>query len=233
MLRFWFMALLILCIAGCSTDRLQQRAVSPDGVALGTRFDSLASDLTLAYRTPEKNLAGRGMLVYQRPDRMHLVILSPLGTKIMGALVEGNQLTLVYPVDRVAFKGTISQLPQAAGQQAWGLLQWVMDMELPSGTAADAVLIRLTERGTEETLVVKHGLLIEKRTSSGDRVRYGEFRQIQGQQLATELQIETRDGDRLKLGFVDPELNLELGSNSFEAGVGGMRLLPLSELRLR
>lgn len=233
MLRFCVMALLILFTAGCSTDRFQKWAVSPEGMALGTRFDTLAADLTLAYRASEKHLAGRGMLVYKRPDKMHLVILSPLGTKIMEALVEGDHLTLVYPVDRVAFKGTIKQLPQAAGQQAWGLLQWIMDTELPMGTAADAVLTRRTERGEEETLMVKHGLLIEKRNGSGDRVRYGEFKQIQGQQLATELQVETRDGDRLKLGFIDPELNLELGSNSFEAGVDGMRLMPLSELRLR
>jgi outer membrane lipoprotein-sorting protein len=223
-------SILFLC-SGCSTTVPRPLAFSAITTQSAHQLSTLSSAITLSFHSAEKHLSGRGVMVFQRPDQMRLVLLSPFGTTLMEALVNGSQLTLAYPGNGVAYQGLISQLPPAAGQKGWGLFQWVLATDPPAGAVANGTIVQRRERGGDETVTLKNGLVVEKSLASGERVRYQDYQQLQGIWLAMELLMETADGERIKLHLEDPELNTDLGSQAFLVRLDGLKLLPLSELK--
>lgn len=225
--------LLVLIIAGllaaCSTTAPQlplSQTLQPGAVV-----ETLSSTVTVALRTADRNLSARGVMVYRRPDQLRLVLLSPFGTTLMEAQVKGERLTLAYPANGVAYQGLISELPAASGQRGFAMLRWVLDSDAPSGVAASGTISRPAIRGGIEQVSLQDGLVVEKNLSSGERVRYRNYTSLNGVPLAQELQMESAEGDRIRLTLEEPEVNLMLEEQAFDVPLAGLRLLPLGELR--
>lgn len=234
MMRYAVLLLILatlLCFSGCSTTVPRTLSLSTIMPQTGHQLSTLSSAITLSFHSADKHLSGRGVMVFQRPDQMRLVVLSPFGTTMMEALVNGSYLTLIYPGNGVAYQGQISQLPPTAGQKGWGLFQWVLATDPPVGAAANGTVVRARERGGDETITLKNGLVVEKSLASGETVRYQDYQQLQGVWLAMELFMVTADGERIKLHLEDPELNTDLGSQAFSLRLDGLKVLPLSELK--
>lgn len=220
---------LLLCCAGCAARKLPVT----DGVTLQptAQVDTLSATVSMSLRTAEKNLAGRGALVFQRPDRLRLVLLSPFGTTVMDTLVEGDRLSVVYPGSGVVFQGRFNELPPGNGQQGLALLRWVMDSDLPATAPRQGEYRRVGERGAQETLLIRDGVVVEKSLASGERVRYRNHAVLSGALLPQELLLEAASGERIRLTLEESEVNQPLELEAFQQRLQGLRLLPLSELK--
>jgi hypothetical protein len=215
-------------LAACSTVR---PAVDTAAITPGAVVESLSSTVTLSLRTAEKNLAGRGVMVYRRPDQLRLILLSPFGTTVMEAQVAGDRLTLAYPANGVAYQGRISELPAATGQRGFAMLRWVLDTDVPAGAPLNGEVERPAMSGGMERISLQGGLVVEKNLQSGEQVRYRNHAVQAGVRLPLELQMLSAEGDRIRLTLEEPEVNTPLDEQMFSVPLAGLRLMPLSELK--
>lgn len=199
----------------------------------GRVVETLSSSVTLSLRSAEKHISGRGFMVYRRPDQMRLILLSPFGTTVMEAQLAGDRLTLAYPADGVAYQGRIKDLPAATGQRGFTMLRWVLDSEPPVGAPASGVVEQQASQGGQEQITIKDGVVLEKSLKSGELVRYRNHTVLAGVRLPLELQMESAEGDRIRLVLEEPEVNTELEEQMFTVPLNGLRLFPLSQLKAR
>ncbi len=221
--------LLFLLLAACTTTHpvLQNSPMVPGAVV-----DTISSTVTLSLHSTERNLSGRGVMVYRRPDQLRLIMLSPFGTTVMEAQVMGDRLTLSYPASGVAYQGRIDELPaSASGQRGLALLRWVLESDPPAGAPYNGEVEHATSRGAMERISMRDGQVVEKDLPSGERVRYRNRTVLAGVQIPLELQMENADGARIRLTLEDPEVNTPLEDKVFSIPLQGMRVLPLSELK--
>lgn len=225
LMRQLLFGMVALLLAACSTTRppLDMSKAVP-----GSTLETISSTVSISFRSPEKSMSARGVMIYRQPDNLRLVVLTPFGTTALEAFMVGDQLTLLYASKGVAFSGPVSQIPADVGQRGWGMMRWVLATVLPSNK--DGVYRRPWLESSEE-VTVRNGLLVEKRLKSGERVRYDRHAVVAGLVLAEELQMENAEGDRIRLVLEEPEVNVSLPENAFVPRLEGMRLLPLSELK--
>ena len=230
MFRFCVLIILSVLLSACATKPL---FTDNSQVVPGRVVETLSSSVTLSLRTGEKNISGRGFMVYRRPDQMRLILLSPFGTTVMEAQLAGERLTLTYPADGVAYQGQIKDLPPATGQRGFAMLRWVLDSEPPIGAPASGVVEQQASQGGQERITIKNGLVLEKSLKSGEQVRYRNHTVLAGVRLPLELQMESAEGDRIRLVLEEPEVNTELEEPMFNVPLQGLRLFPLSQLKAR
>lgn len=225
---FLLLALSAVLFSGCAatTPRLDTSQVVP-----GRKVETLSASVTLALRSGEKNISGRGFMVYRRPDQLRLIMLSPFGTTVMETRLDGPLLTLAYPANGEAFQGNIKDLPAATGQRGLAMLQWVLASDPPLNAPQNGVVEQLTERGAKEQITLKYGLVTEKSLASGEQVRYRNYTVLEGVLVPLELQMESSEGDRIRLTLEEPEINTELEPQMFTVPLQGLRLYPLSALK--
>jgi len=224
--------LLLIIVAGllaaCSTPRLLPVSLQ---ITPGGGVETINSTVTFSLRTSEKHLAGRGVMVYRRPDQVRLILLSPFGTTLMEVQVLGDRLTLAYPASGVAYQGRINELSGATGQRVFAMLRWVLEMDAPVGAPHTGETERPATAGGVERISMKDGLVVEKNQQSGEQVRYRNYAVQAGVSLPLELQVVSAEGDRIRLTMEEPEVNIHLDEQLFAVPLAGLRLLPLSELR--
>lgn len=223
-----FLLLLVACLTACAA-----RQPVPDHAAVtpGAVVETLSSTVTLSLRTAEKNLAGRGVMVYRRPDQLRLILLSPFGTTVMEAQVVGDRLTLAYPANGVAYQGLLNELPAATGQRGFAMLRWVLESDAPAGAPLNGQIERPAARGGMERISIQNGQVMEKNLPSGEQVRYRNHAVLAGVRLPLELQMISAEGDRIRLTLEEPEVNTPLEDQVFTVPLQGLRVLPLSELK--
>lgn len=215
-------------LAACAAKTPQPIAVP---VTPGAVVETISSSVTLSLRTADKNLAGRGVMVYRRPDQLRLVMLSPFGTTVLEAYVAGDQLTLSYPASGVAYQGRFNELPATSGQRGLTMLRWVLESDPPLGAPLSGEIERPASRGGVERISLRDGLVVEKSLTSGERVRYRNHAVLAGVRLPLEVQMESADGDRIRLTLEEPDINTPLEAQAFVVPLQGLRLLPLSEMK--
>ncbi len=228
MSRLSVLILLSALLCACAT-KLPQTDNSP--LVAGRVVETLSSSVTLSLRSAEKNISGRGFMVYRRPDQMRLIMLSPFGTTVMEAQLAGDRLTLAYPTDGVAYQGLIKELPAATGQRGFAMLRWVLDSEPPVGAPVSGLIEQQANQGGLEQITLKDGVVLEKSLKTGELVRYRNHIVLAGVRLPLELQMESAEGDRIRLTLEEPEINTELEPQMFAVPLQGLRLYPLSVLK--
>lgn len=227
------LSVLIILSALLSACAMKQPFTDNSQAVPGRVVETLSSSVTLSLRSGEKNISGRGFMVYRRPDQMRLIMLSPFGTTVMEAQLAGERLTLTYPADGVAYQGQIKDLPPATGQRGFAMLRWVLDSEPPMGAPVSGVVEQQASRGGQEQITIKNGVVLEKSLKSGEQVRYRNHTVLAGVRLPLELQLESAEGDRIRLVLEEPEVNTELEEQMFTVPLQGLRLFPLSQLKAR
>lgn len=228
MLRITCLSFVLMLFCGCAA---KLPPIDNSQVVVGRVVETLSSSVTLALRRADKSISGRGFMVYRRPDQMRLIMLSPFGTTVMETRLDGPLLTLSYPASGEAFQGNIKDLPAASGQQGLTMLQWVLASDPPPNAPQDGVVEQLTERGAKEQITLKQGLVTEKSLASGEQVRYRNYTVLNGVLVPLELQMESAEGDRIRLTLEEPEVNTELEPQMFNVPLQGLRLYPLSAFK--
>lgn len=198
----------------------------------GAIVETMSTGISLSIHTAERSMSGNGFMVYRRPDKTHLILLSPFGTTVFEVFVLGNQITLVYPSQGVAYSGHFNQLPKKGGTQGWSLMRWIMDADPVGMKKSDGTYERVSSRGSKEDITVANGLITSKTNSNGDKIYYENYSLINGVPVASEIDIRNKQDDRIHLKLQEPEINLHLDDAAFMPRLEGIKLLPLSELEL-
>jgi hypothetical protein len=161
-----------------------------------------------------------------------MVMLTPFGTPAIDSYAVGSRLTFLVPSRQMAYAGTVNDLPDQAGMEAWRLLRWVVDgdpLRIPTGPAMlerdDPVLGTISSRYDED------GLLLEKQTEAGDRAFYSDYRSAGDIPFPGRLTIHDRHGGQATIEFEEPELNIPLADNAFSPNLDGVTILPLQEFK--
>lgn len=217
---------LLLCAAtlfGCAT--VQQPLT---GLVPGRNVNTLQSSVSLSASSGKRTSAGRGYLVYQAPDRFHLLILSPFGQTVLEAFGASDRFTFVIPSREFAYTGRLSDLPEQSALKSLQLFQWVMappPLPLPA-PAGQRVEIRGTTYDFNEI-----GMLERKIAPSGDEVTYEGYKSLNGVAFPETVVIRNAAGAEVRIVFDEPQLNAPVEASQLKPELSGMAVLPLSEFK--
>ena len=218
--------LIVLLFSGCAA------APKPPltGLIPGKEMETLQSAVNVSVTTADRSLSGHGFLIFRRPDRFHLVILSPFGSPLLEVYSAGERFTCLVPSRHTGYSGLIDELPARDGLKAWSLMRWVV--EWPSSEGASRTRANITRAGKRELLTFdERGLLEQKLTEEGDRVVYGEYHVLDGIPFPELIELTDNRGDRVKIVLEDPELNRPVADAALIPALGGIKILPFSEFR--
>jgi hypothetical protein len=227
LIRSIMLLVYILCFSGCISTKVP--VLNFDHNA---EINSLSTAISISMHSAERNMSGSGFMVFRKPGDIHIILLSPFGTTLFEVYALGDQLTLLYPSQGVAYTGHSDHLPRRGGVHGWHLLRWVMDLKLPDYAKQNGSVERLSFNGQQEKITYEHGLIIAKTNSTGDEVFYGKYSLINGVPLAQEIDIRNKADERILLKLEDPDVNAALDNMAFKPKIDGFKLLPLSALEL-
>ncbi|WP_306535012.1 outer membrane lipoprotein LolB [Geobacter sp.] len=223
-----FLALLtflILVTLGCAAVPKPREPFIP-----GATVDTLATAVSLSVTTPEGSTGGTGYLLYRRPDRFHLVMLTPFGTTALEFFARGDRVTVLLPSKGLAYEGSFKDLPVKGGLQGWRMMRWVVEGDpfLVPGTAGTV------ERTDAEgrTTVARYdedGLLQRKNSVDGEAV-YRDYQSVGGVPFPATIEFSDHKGVQVKISFDEPEVNGPVDDGALTPNLVGLTLLPLSSL---
>lgn len=230
MSRWWtafsrFLAAALL-LAGCAPRTLPPAVFTPGAVV-----ESVQSEVSLSFNSSKGSGSGRGYLVFRKPDRSHLVVLTPFGTTVMEAFTNGDRLTVVYPSKEIAFSGTFDEIPARAGLQGWKAMRWIVGGEAAGSGEPGSEVVRVNSEGKRETVWYNDaGLLARKLTEDGDEVVYRDYRSVDGVPFPSTIEYQDRRGTTMKIGFDEPEINKPVAESALQPRLDGMTVLSIRRL---
>jgi len=217
-------SLLLTC--GCAMTLKPALTYQPGAVV-----QTLSATASLSITKGDQGMGSNGYLLYQRPDRMRMVILSPFGTTLMEAVVSGSRITIIDSSKGVAFRGDLEELPLQGQGETWRNARWVMDTDPPGSFAGSGSRERVNSVGAREQVTFENGLVVSKVAANGDMVRYRDYELVNGVPLATEIIMDSHDGGRFRIKVTEPEVNGELAAEAFIPHLDGLTVYPLSALQ--
>lgn len=226
MLRFVSLVVLLAVFAGCAAVPTKPLT----GIVPGREVETVQSAVTISIRTPQGSRGGRGFLVFKRPDRFHMAILSPFGLTLLDVFSADDRLTCLVPSRNTAYSGTIDQLPAREGLRSWGLMRWIVEKTPVAGPAIRREQVTADGR-REEIYYDRQGLVVRKETEDGDRVAYKEYHVYDGVAFPSVIELATADGEEVRLTFDDPELNKPVDDSVLTPQLAGVTVLPFSAFR--
>ena len=213
----------LLLLFGCAASPKQPLT----GLVPGREVETLQSPISISVKTAEKSMGGRGFLIFKRPDRFHIAILSPFGLTLADIYSDGERLTCTIPVRQTAYHGLITELPDREGIKAWAMMRWVVERTPVAGPA----LFRehVNGAGVRERLYFgEQGLLERKETEEGDRVVYRDYRNVNGVAVPESVEMSNRRDDTVRVVFEEPEVNQPVDESLLKPNLEGMTVLPFS-----
>ncbi len=220
------LTVLLFLLSGCALTPRVPLVYQPGAVV-----ETLSANASLSISKGGQGMSSNGYLLYQRPGRMRMVVLSPFGTTMLEAVVSGETITIINSPERTAFSGRLEDLPDQGEGQTWRDARWVMDVEPPGTSLKNGTLTRSNRLGEREQVVYEEGLIVSKQLDNGDMAHYGDYVVVNGVPLATEIVMESHDGGRFRIRISEPEVNAELSPDAFKPNLDGLTVLPLAALR--
>jgi hypothetical protein len=197
----------------------------------GLGIETLSATISLSVSKGEQGMGSGGYLLYQRPNRMRVVILSPFGTTMMEAITTDGQITIVNTSKGVAFRGRLEDLPLKGEGEIWRHARWVMDIDPPGSSIRDGSMDRVNSLGDNEEVIFAGGVVVSKRLKNGDMVHYGDYELVSGIPLASEIIMDSHDGGRFRIKITEPEVNTDLAPDAFTPHLERLTVYPLSVLQ--
>ncbi|UFS71519.1 outer membrane lipoprotein LolB [Geomonas sp. RF6] len=212
--------LFLLILSGCATARPPLKATP------GVSVETLRSDVAVAVSGARSGSA-RGYLVFKRPDRLHVAILSPFGTSLLELFSEGEKIVCILPSKMTAYSGTAADLAARGLLAEWSLLQWVL---APAPTAENGApgTETVSADGRKEQVFFYDNGLVERKVADGVEVLYKDYREVDGVPFAERVEITGVGGDRVTIAFDEPEVNRPIEEDVLAPKLQGYQLLPLA-----
>jgi len=222
-----FLLAMTFSLPGCMAVRPPQELIYSSGAAV----ESLSSNVSLAYAAHGRSISGSGYLMYQKPDKMRVVILSPFGSVLQEIYVSGELVTIVDAGNGVAFSGNFIDLPDRGDFSGWRYIHWLIDIDPPDPLRVNSVIDRINRFGQPEKATFENGLLISKDTEAAGHVRYGRYAAVQGAAFPLEIIYEAATQEKFTMLLEEPETNVIFADNAFTPNLSKLRVYPLSRLK--
>jgi hypothetical protein len=216
-----------LFIAGCATLPKTQVPFRP-----GATLETVAAMVTISVKTPQGNTGGHGLLLYQRPDRFHLAMLTPFGTTALDTYSSADRLTIIIRSKGVAYAGGFDEMPDDSPLRGWRMIRLM---------AVDEPLFDPLKQGTSEkssksageitSFYDGKGLLERKKFGSGEEVFYRDYQSAEGVPFPSVIEFIDRNGARVKITFDEPEINKPVDDADLAPNLEGITLLPLASFK--
>jgi outer membrane lipoprotein-sorting protein len=213
----------MLLLAGCATTHLPLTSLVP-----GKELTTIQSAVTISVKTAEKSTGARGYLIYKRPDRFHLVLLSPFGATLLDIYSDGERITGLLPERKIAYRGVIAELPDREGLRFWGLMKWVLARPPVVGPALGAREIVREDGSVERVFFYANGQVQRKVAENGDEAAYADYRSIDGIAFPETIELRTMRGDSVTITFDEPEINKPVDELVLLPQLDGFALLPFT-----
>ncbi|MDD2737093.1 MAG: hypothetical protein PHF56_24425 [Desulfuromonadaceae bacterium] len=222
-----FSGIYLLLLSGCMTARPMEELRYTDGSAV----ESLSSNVSLSYVSPDKRISGSGVLMFRKPDQIRAVILSPFGSVLQEVYIHGEQVTIIDAGNGTAFNGSYLDLPGKSNFSGWRNIHWLIDIDPPEFSRRTTVIERTNRYGHQEKAVFENGLLISKTTAEGDRVWYNRYTTVNGVAFPLEIIYKSVANEKFTIQFEEPEINVPFADGAFSVNLSKFRVYPLSVLR--
>ena len=210
-------------LAGCAPKAVPPLVFTPDAVV-----ESVQSEVSLSFSSSAGSGGGRGYLVFQKPDRSHLVVLSPFGTTVMEAFTSGDRLTIVIPSQEIAYTGAFDEIPAKGGLQGWKAMRWIVEGEPAGSGEPNGELVRVNREGKRESVWYNSvGLVARKLTEDGDEAVYRDYRSVDGVPFPSVIEFQDRRGTTLKITFDEPEINKPVAESALKPRLDGITVLSI------
>ncbi len=218
---------LSLFITSCATAPKPVLPVKP-----GNEVETLQSLVTLSVKNAAGSMGGRGYLIFKRPDRFHLAVLSPFGFTLMELFINGERITCLVPAKQAAYSGTFADLPDRNALKGWSIMRWVIENQPAENAGFVGERKQVGADGRKETLFYDaRGLLLRKTSEDGDQVSYNDYRQINGVAFPASIELRNRLGETVKVTFDEPEINQPVDDSSLAPSLDGIEVLPITEFK--
>jgi len=225
--KFLLAAVLSLALTACAS--VPKPEPPPSFRPIGS-VETLQSEVSLSVKSGDRSMGGRGFLVFKRPDRFHLAVLSPFGFTLMDVFVSDDLITCLIPSKQTAYRGRVSELPERNALRGWGMMRWVVDTPPAADGAGDREY--LTPDGKREILRYdERGLLTGKINEQGDRVAYLDYRDRNGVSFPGVVEMSNPRGDMVRIVFDEPEINQPVEEAALAPSLDGVDIRPLAEFR--
>ncbi len=188
--------------------------------------------MTISVKTPQVNTGGHGYMVYQRPDRFHMVILTPFGTTALETYSSDDRLTIVIPSKGEAYAGAFDEMPIESPLRGWRMIRLM---------AVDEPLFDPVKKGTSEksskatgeitSFYDAQGLLERKKFSSGEEVFFRDYQSAEGVPFPSVIEFIDRNGARVKITFEEPEINKPVDNAALVPNLEGITILSLASFK--
>ena len=171
-------------------------------------------------------------MLYKRPDRFHLVILTPFGTTAMETFSSNNTLTILIPSKGVAYAGTFDELPGNSPLLGWRMINLL---------AADKPLFDPGKRGTIEkgesafgvinSFYDNAGFLTREKFRQGEEISFLNYQSEEGIPFPLVIEFTDLNGSRVKITFDEPEINKPVDDAALTPNLEGITVLPLENFK--
>lgn len=197
----------------------------------GVLVDSLSSNVSFSYESPDRSISVSGYLMYRKPDQIRVVFLSPFGSVLQEIYVHGDRVTIIDAGNGVAFSGTYMDLPDKGDYSGWRYIHWLIDINPPDASRSTSVIDRINRFGEPEKAAFENGLLISKASAAAGHVRYGRYTAVQGAPIPLEITYENVAKEKFTIKLEDPEVNVPFVDGAFTPSLNKFHVYPLSRLK--
>jgi hypothetical protein len=222
MMQRVILVIFLSIIAGCATTPKPLVGIVP-----GKVMETVQSSVSISTKTHEGSRGGRGYLIFRRPDRFHLAMLSPFGITMLEVFSDNERLVCLIPSKNTAYTGLISELPAMEGVRGWGLMRWVVEIPPASGPAIKRE--NITSAGRREMIYYDgQGVVSRKVTEDGDQVSFKEYQVYDGIAFPNVIELTTAYGEEIRITFDEPELNRPVEDSALLPNLEGFSILPFT-----
>ena len=216
--------LILMTLSACATIKKPLT-----GIVTGREVETLHSSITISVKSGEQSTGGRGVLIFKRPDRFHLVVLSPFGLTVLEVFSDSNRMTCLLPSRQIAYSGLFSELPETSALKSLAMMKWVVAPPHPAGASYSGGKIAGAAGG--EVSMDDEGLVTRMVSEQGDQVDYHDYKNINGVAFPEAIVIGSSFGATVKITFDEPQINLPVDDATLTPDLTGIRVLPLADFK--
>lgn len=111
-------------------------------------------------------------------------------------------------------------------------MRWVMEVDAPVDRQLNGTVERVGKLGFVEKVTFENGLVTSKVSPDGDQVYYEKYKVFNGVPVATVVEMRNTREDRFRLVLDEPEVNMPLEDSVLLPRLEGMKVVPLSEIKV-